>query len=218
VAGLRKLWPVGIAALVVIVGIYGGILTVDEAGGWGCLVILIIAMSWGKMRLKQLGNILCQTVSMVAMLFLLLIAARVFGRFLVVSGVAQYLLNTLIAIQPNTWQLLLGLMVLYLIMGCFLDSVSMLSITIPIIYPLIEVMGIEPMLFAMIVILSIEAGLITPPVGLNAFGVKSVAEDDVTIGDIFRGVLPFLFMTVLAIVIIIVFPAVANWLPQQMVR
>ena len=100
----------------------------------------------------------------------------------------------------------------------FLDSTSMIVLTMPLVYPLVKEMGIEPMWFAMVCILSIEAGLVTPPVGLNVYGVKSVAEPDVSTEDIFIGAVPFLIMTLIALGLVIVFPPIANWLPQNIVR
>ena len=217
VVGLTKLWPMGLTALVIIGGIYGGVATVTESAAWGALVIIIISVLWGKMRWKQLWNALGESVAIMGMVFLLMSGAKVFSRFLTVSGVGQYLVNAIVGAEPAIWQLLVGMVVVYLILGCFLDSISMLLITIPVIYPILKTIGIEPMWFAMVCIVAIETGLMTPPVGFNVYGVKSVAEPDVTLENIFAGVLPFVIMTVVGVGLLIVFPAIANWLPSHIV-
>ena len=107
---------------------------------------------------------------------------------------------------------------LYLIMGCFLDSISMLSITLPIIIPVVNAMGINPIYFAMVVILSIEAGLLTPPVGLNVYAAKGVAERDVSLEDVFFGSTPFFILMVISVAILIAFPWVSIILPSLMFR
>jgi tripartite ATP-independent transporter DctM subunit len=213
----KGLWPITISAVVVIGGIYGGVFTPTEAAAWGALIILIISFTWGRMRWKQLWSTLGELMGVMAMIFFVITAAKVFGRFMAVSGVAQDLVTVIINLDPSVWQLMLGIMVLFVILGCFLDSTSMIVLTMPLIYPMVKEMGIEPMWFAMVCILSIEAGLVTPPVGLNVYGVKSVAEPDVSTEDIFIGAVPFLIMTLIALGLVIVFPAIATWLPQHIV-
>lgn len=216
ITSTKGLWPVIVIAIVIIGGIYGGVFTAAEAASFGTLVIILIAFLWGHMRWKMFSSALSETVSMMAMIFLILIAARVFSRFMTVSGVAQHMVALIMNMHPTSLQLIFGIVVMYLILGCFLDSISMLCITIPLIYPTVKAMGIEPMWFSMIVMMSIEAGLVTPPVGMNVFGVKAVAEPDVSLGDVFRGAFPFLIMTVIGIVLVIFIPAIANWIPLHM--
>lgn len=213
-AAIKGLWPIAISALVVTGGIYGGVFTPTEASAWGALSILIISMTWGGMRWKQLAQTMSETISIVGMIFLLLTAAKVFGRFIVVSGVSANLVDFIVSLNPNDWQLMVGMIILYLILGCFLDGMSMLVTTVPIIYPVIQVMGIDPIWFAIVMIMAMETGLVTPPVGMNAYIVKSVAEPDVSLEDIFLGVLPFLGVMVLGIILVIIFPEIGIWLPS----
>ena len=105
--------------------------------------------------------------------------------------------------------------ILYLILGCFLDGISAMSVTLPVIYPTVVQTGINPVWFAMVVILSIEIGVITPPVGINVYAVKGVAEADVSIEDLFRGVIPFFLMNLVALALIIGFPVLSTILPKS---
>jgi tripartite ATP-independent transporter DctM subunit len=215
---LKDFWPIVVSGVVVIGGIYGGVFTPGEAGAFGALAILLIAVFWGGMRWPQLRAALSETVSITAMIFLILIAAKVFSRFMMLSGVAPRLVNAIIDIGLSPLGLVIALAILYLILGAFLDSISMLSITIPVFYPAVQAMGIDPMWFAMVVILAIHVGLITPPVGLNVYAVKAVAEPDVSLEDVFRGTIPFFFMMLLALAIIIAFPILSTWLPERILH
>ncbi|MEE9203355.1 MAG: TRAP transporter large permease, partial [Dehalococcoidia bacterium] len=217
-ASLKDFWPIGVAGLVVIGGIYSGFVTPTEAGAFGALAILLMAVFWGGMRWPQLRTALNETVSITAMIFLILIAAKVFSRFMMLSGVAPKLVNTILDLGLSPLGLVIAMAILYLILGAFLDSISMLSITIPVIYPAVQAMGIDPMWFAMVVILAIHVGLITPPVGLNVYAVKAVAEPDVSLEDVFRGTTPFFFMMLLALAIIIAFPVLSTWLPAHILH
>jgi tripartite ATP-independent transporter DctM subunit len=215
---LKDFWPIMLSGAVVIGGIYGGVFTPTEAGAFGALTILLIAVFWGGMHWPQLRTALNETVSITAMIFLILIAAKVFSRFMILSGVAPRMVNAILDIGLTPIGLVIALAILYIILGAFLDSISMLSITIPVFYPAVQAMGIDPMWFAMVVILAIHVGLITPPVGLNVYAVKGVAEPDVTLEDIFRGTMPFFIMMLLALAIIIAFPILSTWLPAQILH
>jgi tripartite ATP-independent transporter DctM subunit len=217
-ASLKDFWPIAVSGAVVIGGIYGGVFTPTEAGAFGALAILLIAIFWGGMRWPQLRLALNETVSITAMIFLILIAAKVFSRFMMLSGVAPRLVNAIIDLGLTPLGLVIAMAILYLILGAFLDSISMLSITIPVVYPAVKAMGIDPMWFAMVVILAIHVGLITPPVGLNVYAVKGVAEPDVSLEDIFRGAIPFFFMMLVALAIIIAFPTLSTWLPAHIFK
>ena len=157
---------------------------------------------------------MAETIGIVGMIFLLLTSARVFGRFIVMSGVSGQLVDFIVSLNPNAWQLMVGMILLYLVLGCFLDGMSMLVTTVPIIYPVIEVMGIDPIWFTIVMIMAMETGLVTPPVGMNVYIVKSVAEPDVSLEDIFIGVLPFLGIMLLGIILVIIFPEIGIWLPS----
>lgn len=211
-----SLWPILVVGLVVLGGIYGGIFTPLEAGAWGCVVILIIGLIQGTIRWKQIWNAVEETVGMCAMVFIILTGGRIFSRFLTISGLSQVAVNWITSIVTADWQLVAALVILYLILGCFLEANSIIMITIPVIYPAVSAMGIDPIWFGIVLILALHAGMLTPPLGLVVYSIKSVAEPDVSLEDVFTGVWPFLAMVILCIILVIIFPSIATWLPSVM--
>jgi len=207
---LRLLWPIIVVALIMILGVATGILAVSEAGAAGVLIVfffvLITQRSW-----KVISSGLAESVSISAMIFLIFIGAGVFARFLTLTGVAPAVLNWIVSLGLSQYGFIIMMSIIYLIMGCFLDGISMLAITTPLVYPVVESMGVDPIWYAMSVILAIHIGLITPPVGLNVFAVKGVAEADVSLEEIFLGTAPFFFLSLVALVIIIAFPQISNF-------
>ena len=153
---------------------------------------------------------------MCAMVFIVLTGGRVFSKFLTVSGVSQVAVNWITSTVQHQWQLVAALVVLYLILGCFLEANSIIMITIPVVYPAVQAMGIDPIWFGMVLILALHAGMLTPPLGMVVYSVKSVASSDVSLEDIFSGMWPFLAMVVLCTALVIIFPQIATWLPSRM--
>ena len=140
------------------------------------------------------------------MIFLIMGSASIFSQFLVLSGITERVADFIIGLNLSSLTFVIIILVIYLIMGCFLDSISMLSITIPLFNPVLPKMGIDPFWYAMMVIMAIEIGMITPPVGLCVYGAKAVAEPDVTLEDVFAGMMPFFWASLAALVIMVAFP------------
>lgn len=211
-----KLWPILVVGLVVVGGIYGGVFTPLEAGAWGCVVVLIIGALQKSIKIRQVWKAVEETVGMCAMVFIVLIGGRIFSKFLTISGVSQVAVNWITSVVKADWQLVAALVVLYLILGCFLEANSIIMITIPVVYPAVQAMGIDPIWFGMVLILALHAGMLTPPLGMVVYSIKSVAEPDVSLEDIFAGMWPFLAMVVLCTALVIIFPQIAVWLPSRM--
>ena len=156
-----------------------------------------------------------------ALVFFILIGAMIFARFLVLTGLPGEFVEIVHAANIPTLLIMILFLVMYVFLGMFQDSISMMSITLPIVHPIIVGLGIDPVYFAMLVIMSIEIGLITPPVGLNVYTVRSVAVQmpegqDLSLENIFRGILPFFFLSIVALVILIAVPPISTFLPNQM--
>lgn len=214
---LYNIWPVIVVAVVIFGGIFGGVFSPTEAGAVAVLVIFIVLMILKRRDAwKLVTPAIVNTLSTSAMIFLVLGGAAIFSQFLVLAGIAGDLAEFVKSLQLSKYALISIIALFYLILGCLLDSISMLSITIPLFNPLAEAYGMDPIWYAVVVIVSIEIGLITPPVGLNAYASKSVAEADVTLENIFLGVLPFFFVALLSVVIIIIFPWLSTILPSMM--
>lgn len=161
---------------------------------------------------------LYSTVSTSAMIYLILIGAGLFSRFLVLSTVGPRVLETIVSWNLASVGFLAMVCIIYLVMGCFFDSISMLSITLPILHPTSMKLGIHPIHFGMVAILACESGLLTPPVGFNVYAVKGVAEEDVSLEDLFSGVSPFFIMMVLCLILFILFPILSTFLPGLMME
>ena len=155
-----------------------------------------------------------------ALVFFILIGAMIFARFLVLTGLPGEFVDMVHAAEIPTLLIMILFLVMYVFLGMFQDSISMMSITLPIVHPIIVGLGIDPVYFAMLVIMSIEIGLITPPVGLNVYTVRSVAVqmpegESIRLEDIFKGILPFFFLSIVALIILIAFPEISTWLPYN---
>ena len=156
-----------------------------------------------------------------ALVFFILIGAMIFARFLVLTGLPGEFVEIVNEANIPTLLIMILFLIMYVFLGMFQDSISMMSITLPIVHPIIVGLGIDPVYFAMLVIMSIEIGLITPPVGLNVYTVRSVAVqmpegEDLTLESIFKGILPFFFLSIVALIILIAVPPISTYLPNQM--
>ena len=146
---------------------------------------------------------------------LILIAAHLINPFLALSHIPQAVGDILVGLDLSVTATLVLILAIYLVLGCFLEGFAMLVLTLPIFFPIVTDLGIDPIWFGVLVVLTLEMGLISPPVGLNVFIVKSV-KPEVELGTIFKGILPFWLMMILAIVLLILFPQIALYLPNTM--
>ncbi len=211
---LGKLWPIIIVALVFFVGIFGGIFNPTEAAAVATFAILVLLFYIKKRQsLGLLWSAVKDTGRTTAMIFLIMGSASIFSQFMVLSGITEGVADFIIGLNLPSLGFVIIILIIYLIMGCFLDSISMLSITIPLFNPVLPQMGIDPFWYAMIVIMAIEIGMLTPPVGLCVYGAKAVAEPDVTLEDIFAGMMPFFWASMAALVIMVAFPKLSFILP-----
>jgi tripartite ATP-independent transporter DctM subunit len=221
-ASLKLWWPILIVAASIFGGIYGGVFTPSEAAAVASFVLFAVYIMANVLRRKamdrqksvrELNFLLMDTATTSALIFLVMGSATVFSNFIVLTGIATKVLSLITSWGLSKLGLVLLFSFIYLILGCFLDSISMLCITIPVFNPIIEAAGIDPIWYATIVIVSVEIGLITPPVGLNLYAAKGVAEPDVTLEDVISGILPFLAAELLSLVVIIAFPRISTFLP-----
>lgn len=217
VKSLYGLWPVLVVAAVIFGGLFGGIFTPTEAAAVATFVVFLIIMvvKRGKF-MKTVWPAFVDTAKVSAMIFLIFGGAAIFTQFLVLSGIAPMAAQLITGMDLPVYGFLLAVAMLYLAMGCLLDSISMLSITIPILVPVVRAMGIDPIWYAVVVIMAIEIGMITPPVGLCVYGAKAVAEPDVTLEDVFAGSFPFFAASFLVMLLYIFFPPLSTVLPALM--
>lgn len=214
--GMTGIWPMLLLVFIVLGGIYTGITPPTAAGALGACGALLIALGRRKIGPGQIWEAVRQTAELTSVLFIIIIGGLLFSRFLVVSGFVGDLtvLVTDSGFTPGTFILVMVLM--YLVMGMFVDPLSMLVMTVPFVYPVIISLGMDPIWFAIILTKMIEIAVITPPVGLNLFAVVSAARGQVRTGEMFTGILPFVAMEVVILCILIAFPVLSTWLPNTM--
>jgi tripartite ATP-independent transporter DctM subunit len=210
---LGKVWPVLTIFLVVVGGIYLGFFTPTEAAAVGAAGTGLISVASGQMSWDKLKQAILSTASSTAMIFLIILGAGLYNSFLALTQLPQ-MSSVWVAEQGlNPWLILTAVLVMYLVFGCIMDSLSMVLLTVPIIYPIMSVLdfGMSPndfgLWFGILVLIVVEVGLITPPVGMNLFIINSMARD-IPIGQTYRGAMPFVLTDMIRVVILTAFPAI----------
>jgi C4-dicarboxylate transporter, DctM subunit len=212
---LRQIWAPLLLFLFVIGGLYGGLFTPTEAGGMGAGGAFIISVLRGRLSRSDIRRSLLQATRTAAAVFTILIGALLFGYFLTITETPQKVTAFLTGLGLGSYGVLALIMLMYLVLGCLMDAMAMIILTIPIIFPVIKALGFDPIWFGVIIVMTVELGLIHPPVGMNVFVIKSVVPD-VKFSTIFRGVLPFILTDLIRLMILIAFPLLATWLPARM--
>lgn len=216
-SALLGVWEPLAIFLVVMGGIYGGLFTPTEAGAMGATVLFLVAIIKRKLNRQNLVGALLEAVRISVMVLFLVAGANVFSYFLALSTIPMKVAGWAAALEVSPYLIHTIIIIIYLFLGCFLDAISMMVLTMPVIYPVILALGFNPIWFGVIAVLMMEAGLITPPMGLNIFTVAGVAKD-VPIETIFRGVAPFLLSIFAIVILITIFPQLALFLPNMMMR
>ena len=210
---LKRFLPIVALFALVMGGLYGGFFTPTEAGGAGAALALVIAI-WRGMSFTQFKACLAETVRMSATIFMILIGAEIFGYLLSVSQISFEIIQYFEAHHFSRWQILASILLFYIIMGFFMESLSMILLTVPIFYPLIIQVGIDPIWFGILIVVTVEMGLLTPPVGMNLFVVKDAARD-LKLSDVMAGVMPFFIADIVRLGILIAVPAIVLYLPSS---
>lgn len=209
-----KPWGVILLIALVLGGLYGGFFTPTEAGAIGAAGALLLTISAGNLSRKSALEVLSDIGRSTASIFLLLIAAQMYSRMLTISGLAAHLSEWAAALQVAPLVIVLAFVLVFLLLGMIIDSVSILLLTIPIMYPVIINLGFDPIWFGMISIVAIEIGLLTPPFGMVAFAMQSSLGKSASLEEIFAGSLPFTLLLVIALAVMIAFPSISTWLPS----
>ena len=198
-------------------GIYAGVFTPAEAAAVGAFLAIAWAWATGQLNRPVLERVLLDTVRTTAMVFLILMGALVFGPFLALSGLPGRIADLLTSASLAPFVVLLLIMALYLVLGMFLEGFSMLVLTLPIVIPIVKALGYDLVWFGVIMVILLEMGLISPPVGMNVFVVKGLVPDT-SMGAIFRAITPFWVAMMVCVALIVAFPDIALMIPNAMVR
>jgi tripartite ATP-independent transporter DctM subunit len=201
--------------LVVIGGIYLGVFTPTEAAGIGATGAFAAALLRRSMTLADFMRILSDSARTSAALMAVLVGALIFSNFINVTGAPEAVVEALKAVDFPPLGVIALLLIFYLFLGCVFDALAMILLTVPIFFPLVIALGYDPVWFGIIVVVVVELGLITPPIGMNLFVIQSVARD-IPMLTIYRGIFPFILVDILRLAILVLFPALVLFLPRQM--
>ena len=215
-ATVRHIVPLGFIVFLVVGVIFIGVATPTEAAASGAIGCFILAAIYRRLNWEMVKRSVSGALKVAVMCFMIIAVAKAFGNILAFSGASQGLIKLAIGLPLDPIFILIAMQVVLLIMGCFMDVVAIMMITLPLFMPIIDTLGFDPVWFAIIFLLNIEMAGTTPPFGLNLFVMKGVAPRDTTMGDIYRAGLPFLGCDLVAMILIFVFPSIALWLPEVM--
>ena len=212
ILSLRELWPVILLFVFVVAGIYSGAVTVTEAAAAGCLgAILIAAVMLRRMGWRDFMNALERTTRPTAMIFTIIIGAHIFGYFVTLTMAPQALVSYVQGLEISPGMVILILIVIYVLLGCVMDQLAILILTMPIVFPMVMELGYSPIWFGILITKTVEIGLITPPIGMNVFVLRSVLPD-VSLGTIFSGVYVFWVADIIRLALIIALPILSLYL------
>jgi C4-dicarboxylate transporter, DctM subunit len=214
--GFANCWGIVALILITLGGIWGGLFTPTEAGAVGAFGALLLGLAKRKMSLSGFWEVLLETGITTAGIFFLLIAAQMYSRMLALSGLVDWTAKYVISLQLPSLAVIGMFIIVWLILGCLIDSASIMLLTLPLMIPIVKALGYSLIWFGVVSVIVIEMGLLTPPFGMVVFAMKSALGGEAKIEDIFQGSYPFLFMMAIATVIIIAFPILSTWLPSLM--
>jgi tripartite ATP-independent transporter DctM subunit len=212
---LRRIWGVLALFAIVMGGMYGGFFTPTEAAGVGASGGFLFALGRRALNWAVLREVLVESARTSAMLFTIVIGASLFANFLNFTELPTALRDFVTQFDVHPIVVIVAICFVYVILGMAMESLSMMLLTVPIFFPLVTSLGFDPVWFGIIIVCVVEIGLISPPVGMNMFVLKSLLPE-VSTGTVFRGVMPFMWADVARLAILVAFPAIALWLPSLM--
>jgi len=214
-SSLKGVWSMLLLFIVVIGGIYIGVFTPTEAAAVGAFGAFIIALAKRRLSRQTFTSALMETLRLVAIVFAIVIGASIFSVFLARSRIPLELAGVMVGLGLSPIVVMILVLLMFVILGCVIDSLALILLMIPIIYPLIQAIGFDPIWFGVITVLVMQQAMMTPPVGMSCF-VMAGAARDIPLSTIFRGVVPFWIATMVCIIILIAFPKLALFLPGLM--
>lgn len=210
------LLPIGLIGLVLGV-IYFGICTPTEAAGVGAFGAMVCAFCYGKLTWKTVKESLWGTMKVNAMIFWLIIGATAFTHFMAYSEIQVMIHKRVLSLDVSPWMIIICIQIIYFILGMFLDPAGILMLTTPIFVPIITDLGFDPLWFGILFVVNMEMAYITPPFGFNLFIMKGIVPPTISMVDIYRSIIPFVVLQAICLILVMVFPQLATWLPELMV-
>ncbi len=214
-SSLKRVWPFLILAFSILGTIYAGIATPTESASVGATLAIVIALFYRRLTIKALHGALTRTVGVTAMIMFLIIGGSVLAFLFSSLTIPHHVTDMIVSLGASRWVVMIIINFILLVLGCILDPMGVMIISLPIIFPIVTQLGFDPIWFGVIVTINVEIGMITPPVGLNLFVLKA-AVPDINMKDIVGGSLPFVLLLMLGLALIMAFPSLATWLPGKM--
>ncbi len=212
---LRGIWGVLLLVIVVLGGIYGGLLTATEGAGFGAFGAFLFALLRGRLSWRVLGQVLVESARTTGMLFTLLIAATIFANFVNFTTMPGDLRDWITGLGLSPTWIVMAMMLIYIVLGTVMEELTMVLLTIPLFFPIVVALGFDPVWFGVLIVMIVQIGLISPPVGMNLFVLNALIPG-VRLGQIFSGCWPFVAIMVGMLVLLVLFPAISLWLPSFM--
>jgi len=215
IRSLKGVWGMLVLVVIIMGSMYSGLATPTEAAGvgaFGALAMAVWRISWRNFR-----GAMIETARTSSLIFAIVAGVLIYVHFLGFTGMPAAIANRIIHLEVPPMVVLIGILTLYLVLGMFLDGIGMILLTVPIILPTVKHLGIDPIVFGVLVVRMVEIGLITPPVGLNVYVLKGVAKN-ISMGDIFRGCGWFVFVDIINVGILLAFPQIILLIPHTMIR
>lgn len=212
---LREIWATVLLFVGIVGGMYGGVFTATEAAGCGACGALIIGILRGRLRWTEIKGSLIEAVRTSGAIFVIVVGAFLFGYFLVITQTPQKVSDFLTGLPIGPYGVLVLVLFMYLILGAVMDELAIILVTVPIIYPVMMQLGFDPIWFGVIIVMVTTLGMVMPPIGINVFVINSIARD-ISLWRIYKGVMPFILVDLVRLALLVLFPAIALYLPSQM--
>jgi tripartite ATP-independent transporter DctM subunit len=213
-ATLKDFLPLGVLIISVVGSIFAGIATPSEAAGMGAFASFVLAAVYGRLNIDMVRKSVLGTVQVTGFALLIITSSTAFSQILAYTGAAAGMSNFATELPIPPMLIVIGMQVVILIMGGFMEAVSIMLITIPVFIPVVRALHFDVLWFAIVSMVNIELSMITPPFGLNLFVLKGVCPPDITLFDIYRASLPFVVINIIALALVMIFPALATFLPS----
>lgn len=213
---LKNIWPMLVIILFVIGGIYSGFVTATEAGAMGAFITFVVVFIMGRLNMQKFGVALTDTIKSTTMIMTIIIGAHIFSYFLTLTQSTQKLVGLVEGLDVSKYWILAIIVILYLILGFFMDQIAILILTLPLTFPIVTSLGFDPVWFGIIITKTVEIGLVTPPVGMNVFVATGAAGVKTVEG--FKGVTWFVIMDLFILLLLILMPFITLWLPELMIK
>ncbi|SDI20823.1 TRAP transporter large permease [Alloyangia pacifica] len=212
--GFSQVWPLLILIVAVIGSIIGGIATPTEAAGLGVVLAAVISFLWGDLTLRKLLNAIFHSTLLFAAIGFVVLGATILAQSVSILGIPQQILNAVASSGLGQYSILLIVVLIYLVLGCFFDGLSLMIMTLPVVFPLLTGLGYDPVWVGVLITIVIEIGQVTPPVGLNLSVLSSLTKNEISLGRVATATVPYWLIHLFALGVLTAFPVIALWLPN----